>query len=75
MGTFSEDNLPEGDWQEYRKVATTRMVRIEGPFAVQIHGQGPESLITCDDGFLAVDARGYPYPIAANEQAEIYEAV
>lgn len=29
----------------------------------------------CADGWLAIDARGYPYPIAADEQALIYEPV
>jgi hypothetical protein len=49
------------------------MVRIDGPFEVQISGQGPESVVRCDDGWLAVDARGYPYPLAADEQPVIYE--
>lgn len=75
MQTFSVDNLPEGEWREFRKVAPTRMIRIEGPFAVQIHGQGPESVVTCDDGWVGLDARGYPYPIDVDEQALIYEAV
>jgi hypothetical protein len=26
------------------------------------------------DGWLAIDARGYPYPIAADEQSQIYRA-
>lgn len=69
MQTFSTENLPEGDWREYRKVALTSMVRIDGPFTVET-SEGP---LHCADGFLAVDARGYPYPIAADEQALIYE--
>jgi hypothetical protein len=55
----------------YRKKVLTRMVRVEGPFTVQT-SEGP---LECIDGFLAVDARGYPYPIDAQEQALIYEEV
>jgi hypothetical protein len=73
MHRFSTGELPEGDWLEFRKKVTTRMVRIDGPFEVQISGQGPESVVRCDDGWLAVDARGYPYPLAADEQPVIYE--
>lgn len=69
---FSTGNLPSdpATWPVYRKVALTHMLRIDGPFTVQT-SEGP---LHCDDGYLAVDARGYPYPIAADEQALIYEA-
>ena len=69
MQTFSTGKLPEGEWKQYRKTALTRMVRIVGPFTVET-SEGP---LHCADGFLAVDARGYPYPIAADEQELIYE--
>lgn len=71
MQKFGEGNLPEGDWRQFRKVVPTNMVRIDGPFTVET-SEGP---LHCTDGWLAVDARGYPYPIAADEQALIYEAV
>lgn len=71
MQEFSVDNIPEDGWKEYRKVVPTRMVRIEGPFTVHT-SEGP---LNCKDGFLAVDARGYPYPIATDEHALIYEEV
>lgn len=64
-------NLPEGNWQEYRKKVTTRMIRIDGPFVVETS----EGVLRCEDGYLAIDARGYPYPLAADEQALIYELV
>jgi hypothetical protein len=70
MHRFSTGELPEGDWLEFRKTALTRMTRVDGPFVVET-SEGP---LSCDDGWLAVDARGYPYPIAADEQALIYEA-
>ena len=69
MQEFSTDNLPEGDWREYRKKVATRMIKIDGPFRV-LTSEGP---LTCKDGYLAVDARGYPYPLATDEQALIYE--
>lgn len=65
---FTTENLPIEGWREYRKKVTTRMVRIDGPFTVETR-EGP---LTCPDGYLAVDACGYPYPIAADEHALIY---
>lgn len=53
----------------YRKTALTRAVRIKGPFTV-LTREGP---LPCPDGYLAVDAHGWPYPIAADEFAAIYE--
>jgi hypothetical protein len=47
------------------------MVRIDGPFVVETS----EGTVMCEDGWLAVDARGYPYPIADDEQVLIYEPV
>lgn len=65
------DRLAVGQWPVFRKVALTRAVRIEGPFIVET-SEGP---LHCEDGWLAVDARGYPYPIAAGEFEMIYEPV
>jgi hypothetical protein len=69
--TFSVDQLPgvPEQWSLYRKKSLTRAVRIDGPFTVET-SEGP---LTCQDGYLAMDARGYPYPIAADEFALIYE--
>lgn len=66
---FDTSNLPADGWKAYRKTSLTRMIRIDGPFTVQT-SEGP---LRCEDGFLAVDARGYPYPIAVSEHAMIYE--
>jgi hypothetical protein len=69
---YSVSNLPAGypaSWPQYRKVSLTRATRIDGPFTVDT-SEGP---LHCADGYLAVDARGYPYPIAADEFALIYE--
>lgn len=69
---FSKDSMPgdldvAGGW--YRKRVLTWAFRVDGPFAVQTS----EGLLRCDDGWLAMDARGYPYPIATEEFALIYE--
>lgn len=65
---FDSVNLPVGEWQTFRKVALTKMIRIDGPFVVQT-SEGP---LRCEDGWLAVDARGYPYPIDHTEKEMIY---
>lgn len=64
MHTFDAENLPSNPatWPLWDKVPTSAM-RIDGPFTVQT----PEGPLTCDDGWLAVDARRQPYPIAADE--------
>lgn len=68
---YTTENLPAEGWREYRKVATTSMRRMSGPFVVET-SEGP---LRCDDGYLAVDARGYPYPLAATEHECIYVPV
>lgn len=65
------DGMDPGTWDEFRKKVTTRAVRVHGPFTVET-SEGP---LHCEDGWLAVDARGYPYPIAAGEFELIYERV
>lgn len=70
MKVFSTNDLP-GDpaqWPTYRKRVLTHATRITGPFTV-VTSEGP---LECKDGYLAVDARGYPYPIAADEFVLIY---
>lgn len=68
---YAVDALP-ADFDEragkFRKHATTRAVRLRGPFIVDT-SEGP---LECEDGWLALDARGYPYPIAADEFELIY---
>lgn len=71
LPVFDREHLPEGEWHTFRKVVPTLMIRIDGPFQVMT-SEGP---LTCRDGFVAMDQRGYPYPLAADEQALIYEPV
>lgn len=74
MHIFSTDHMPPSFADEarlYRKTPLTKMLRINGPFRVET-SEGP---LECQDGYIAVNARGYPYPIAADEQELIYELV
>jgi hypothetical protein len=68
---FNVRDLPSdpATWPEYRKKVSTRAMRIDGPFTVETS----EGTLRCEDGYLAIDARGYPYPIALDEFALIYE--
>lgn len=68
---YDRENLPIGEWRTFRKIVPTRMIRMEGPFYVETS----EGYLYCEDGWLALDARGYPYPLAADEQELIYEEV
>jgi len=73
VDTFSVDHLP-GDpaqWPKYRKKSLASAIRIEGAFEVVTS----EGMLRCQDGYLAVDARGYPYPIAKDEFELIYDLV
>jgi hypothetical protein len=71
---FTRDNVadvPAENWRTYRKVPTTGAVRVVGAFEVETR----EGILTCPDGYLAIDAHGWPYPIAKDEFEAIYEAV
>jgi hypothetical protein len=71
--TYTKDNLPllNKPWKRFKKTAITSAVKIDGPFAVETS----EGTLNCTDGFLAIDARGYPYPIATEEFHKIYVEV
>ena len=68
---FNRDNLPSdpADWPIFFKRHGTRMLRMVGPFEVAT----TEGVMRCEDGWLAMDAGGNPYPIAAEEQARSYQ--
>jgi hypothetical protein len=69
---ISRENHPNIDaFQTFRKKALTKALRMPGPFEVQT-SEGP---LRCEDGWLCMDARGYPYPVAADEFELIYELV
>lgn len=73
--TIYDENSPlvgnSDIWLQYRKRVPTRAIKIDGPFTVRT-SEGP---LHCQDGYLAKDARGYPYPIATAEFALSYDKV
>ena len=69
MELFSKWKLPSGKWGFYKKRALTQAMRIKGPFQVTTR----EGILTCDNGYIALDSEGYPYPIAKDEFERIYE--
>jgi hypothetical protein len=61
---YSKDNLPKNGWKEYYACNPLQMKRMIGPFKVRLkHG----AIITCQDGFIAVDLEGNPFPISIKE--------
>jgi hypothetical protein len=78
--TFTRENLNadqrydphpnQSPWSPYRKKGVTWMMRVSGPFKVQTQ----EGLVACDDGYVAIDEEGWPYPVSASVHAKSYEA-
>ena len=56
----------------YRKKTLTAAVRHEGPFEC-VTSEG--SVARCEDGYLAVDQAGHPYPVNKEEFERTYERV
>ncbi len=72
MSTFSKDSIPDSlNWNTYQKKVKTIATRIVGPFIVETS----EGTLSCADGYLCIDARGYPYPVAKDEFDLIYKIV
>jgi hypothetical protein len=72
MRMFDRMNLPEEDgFKVYRKKTLVRAMRVEGPFTVATR----EGALLCEDGYLALDEDGWPYPIAAPVFEKTYEEV
>jgi hypothetical protein len=76
---YSKTDLPAdfeapggNGWAQFRKTSLTRALRIDGPFRVETSESENEPFY-CEDGWLALDARGYPYAIADEEFRVIYE--
>lgn len=66
---FVEESLDVAACPQFRKTALTPAIRMAGPFTVETR----EGTLECSDGWLAIDAGGWPYPIAADEFDRIYE--
>lgn len=71
--TYSMAALPSNPalWNEYRNAMPVKATRIEGAFNVLT----PDGQVHCDDGWLAVDARGFPFPIPSDEFTLTYELI
>ena len=69
---FRRGALPTDGWERYRKMAATFAIYIDEPFSVDT-AEGTVSLPK--GGWLALDSRGYPYPIAREEFDETYERI
>ncbi len=70
MKTFRKGEIPPmKNFSFYQKKVKTLAMKIDGPFTVET-SEGP---LTCQDGYLCMDARNYPYPVATDEFALIYE--
>jgi hypothetical protein len=67
---FTRETLPNySTFQPYTRKSVTMMSRVEGPFKVQTqHG-----VVECDDGWVALDEEGWPYPISVSVQEKSYE--
>lgn len=73
--TFDRDNLPEPSrFRHYRKTALTRLA---GPYdpPVQVVTREGEYLQSSEPCFIALDADGWPYPVAASVVERTYEPV
>lgn len=66
---YTSESLPQGDYAEYVKVRPTLAIRMPGPFSC-LTSEG--NVASCADGWLAVDSRGFPYPVNAAEFLATY---
>lgn len=66
----TRENLPDGEFRQYRKLYKPSAIRMDGPFAC-VTSEG--NVAACEDGWLAIDSQGYPYPIGAAEFEATYE--
>jgi hypothetical protein len=69
---FTQEFLPDLPFVAYRKTRLTFAVRIQGRFHC-VTSEG--NVASCEDGWLAIDSRGFPYPINAAEFDDTYVAV
>ena len=69
--TIDKNNIPLGDWAQYRKKTLTKSRRMPGSFKIKTR----EGELVCEDGYICIDAHGYPYPVAKEEFEQIYELV
>jgi predicted amidohydrolase len=66
-----EDISAMADFREFRKTVITKARKIDGPFQVVTL----EGIMTCNDGWLALDECGNPYPIDAEVFKKTYREI
>lgn len=66
---FDETCLPDEPSRMYTRSVPTEAWRIHGPFAVKT----PHGVVYCEDGYLALDVDGHPYPIACEVFYQSFE--
>ncbi len=69
---FTKDTIADVGFEHYRKITTTPALRIQGTFHC-VTSEG--NVASCTDGWLAIDSRGYPYPVNEYEFALTYRVV
>ncbi len=69
---FTKGTIPNTAFVRYQKIRATPAVRIEGTFHC-LTSEG--NVASCTDGWLAIDSRGYPYPVNDYEFALSYRVV
>lgn len=58
-----------GEQREFlRRKMVVKAVRVVGPFRVETQ----EGVVACENGWVAIDASGFPYPIAEGEFELLY---
>ena len=67
---YSDSNLPEGDWNDYRKMTITRCIKMHEDFEV-VTIDGNLARGKAGD-YLCVDSQGHPYPCNGHEFIAIY---
>lgn len=69
---FTKDSLPQGEYRKFFKTRITEAIKMSGTFYC-VTSEG--NIASCTDGWLAVDSRGYPYPVNSPEFESTYELV
>ena len=69
---FKKGDLPAEGFARYEKTRLTPALRMEGTFVCET-SEG--NVVSCDDGWLAVDSHGHPYPVNDVEFQGTYRIV
>jgi hypothetical protein len=59
FGPTDLGDIQPTDWHHFAMKQLVPAIRINGPFYVQTR----DGMLKCNDGWLALDVNGFPYPI------------